>query len=210
MKIYDISVPVYSGMVTWPGDPPAVLTRRADMDRGDFVNVTHLDIGAHTGTHLDAPLHFLAGGADTEGLDLDVLVGPALVVHLDDTVDAITAAVLAAAAIPPGTTRVLLRTRNSATWARGEAVFQRDFVAVEPDGATWLVEHGVRLVGVDYLSVAPFADGVPTHTILLQAGVIPVEGLNLDGIAAGIYQLICLPLKLRGSDGAPARAILIG
>ena len=105
--------------------------------------------------------------------------------------------------------RILFGTRNSHLWARGETTFQKDFAAITEDGAEWLVERGVQLVGVDYLSVAPYGDSVPTHTVLLKAGIVIVEGLNLSKIMRGFYDLYCLPLKLLGSDGAPARAILI-
>jgi arylformamidase len=131
-----------------------------------------------------------------------------LVVHALEA-DALSADVLEGLGIPPGTERVLFRTRNSDRWARDEREFDRRFVAITEDGARWLKARGVRLVGVDYLSVAPFDDVVPTHKILLGAGTVPVEGLNLSGVAQGVYQLVCLPLKIVGSDGAPARAILI-
>ncbi|HMA32897.1 MAG TPA: cyclase family protein [Chloroflexia bacterium] len=209
MEIHDISNPVYSGMVKWPDNPPVVLERAMDMDQGATANVSQLACGVHTGTHVDAPVHFLPGGAGTDTLDLQVLIGPALVVYLADDVADITAAVLDGLAIPAGTQRLLFRTRNSTYWARGDRTFHEDFVAVRPDAATWLVEHGVRLVGVDYLSVAPYDAGVPTHRILLAAGVIPLEGLNLAGVAPGAYQLVCLPVKLQGCDGAPARAVLL-
>lgn len=209
MKIYDISNTVYSGMVHWPDNPPIKLERSLSFDKGDGVNVSDLNMGVHTATHVDAPIHFVAGGPGADTLDLNVLVGPAVVVHLGDEVDNITAEILEAQGIPAGTERVLFRTRNSHYWASGDQEFHPDFVPVQPSGATWLVEHGVRLVGVDYLSVAPYDDGVTTHRILLEAGVIPVEGLNLSGIAAGLYQLICLPVKLKDCDGAPARTILI-
>ena len=210
MKIIDISNTIRPSMPVWPGNPPVHLERAESMDRGDAANVSELDMGVHTGTHVDAPIHFVPGGAGAESLDLDVLVGPALVVRLDDSVDGITAAVLDGCAIPAGTQRVLFHTRNSRYWAAGDTQFHEDFVPVEPDGAQWLVDHGVRLVGVDYLSVAPFGNGVPTHRILLEAGVIPIEGLNLSGVEPGLYQLVCLPVKLEGGDGAPARTILIG
>ncbi len=187
MKIYDISLPVYTGMVHWPDNPPVELERALNIDKGDAANVSKLSEGVHTGTHVDAPVHFIPGGAGTEALDLGVLVGPALVVHLGDDVGDITAAVLDLAGIPAGTERVLFRTRNSSYWAHDADTFHEDFVAVRDDGATWLVEHGLRLVGVDYLSVAPYDDGTPTHRTLLKAGVIPLEGLNLDGIEAGLY-----------------------
>jgi len=209
MQIYDISNAVYSGMVHWPDNPEVCLERVSDVAHGDIATVSRYDAGVHTGTHLDAPIHFIAGGSSTDTLDLNVLVGPALVVHLADSVAQITAAVLEVQAIPPGTTRIVFRTRNSAYWAADDRTFHPDFAAVQPDAAQWLVDRGVRLVGVDYLSVAPFDDGVTTHRILLGAGVIPVEGLNLTGIEPGLYDLVCLPVKFRNCDGAPARAILM-
>jgi arylformamidase len=208
MQIHDISLPISESLVVWPGDPPVRITQPLHLDRGDEATVSHLDIGAHTGTHVDAPAHFVRGGSGVDALDLNVLVGPALVVHALE-VDALSADVLATLPIPPGTERVLFRTRNSELWARGEHKFQEDFVAITGDGARWLIERGVRLVGVDYLSVAPFDDVTPTHRALLRAGIVPLEGLNLSGIDPGTYQLVCLPLKITGADGAPARAILI-
>jgi arylformamidase len=209
MEILDISNVVYSGMVTWPGNPPVAITRAEDQARGDTATVSQLSMGVHTATHVDAPVHFLPGGSGTDTLDLGLLVGPALVVAVPTEARAITAAVLDALPIPPGTLRVLFQTRNSAFWQEAHPVFHEDLVAVAEDGAEWLVAHGVRLVGVDYLSVAPFGAGVPTHRVLLEAGVIPVEGLNLARVAPGLYTLVCLPIKLRDCDGAPARAILI-
>jgi arylformamidase len=208
MSIHDISLPISESLPVWPGDPPTRITQPFHLDKGDPATVTRLDMGAHTGTHVDAPAHYIAGGPGVEGLDLQVLVGPALVVHALEA-DALSAEVLERLPIPPGTERVLFRTRNSDRWASGEREFAEDFVALTGDGARWLVERGVRLVGVDYLSVAPFDAGVATHRTLLRAGVVPVEGLNLSGIAPGIYRLVCLPLKIVGGDGAPARAILI-
>jgi arylformamidase len=209
MEILDISNVVYTGMVTWPGNPPVAITRAEDQARGDTATVSQLSMGVHTATHVDAPVHFLPGGSGTDTLDLGLLVGPALVVAVPTEARAITAAVLDALPIPPGTLRVLFQTRNSAFWQEAHPVFHEDLVAVAEDGAEWLVAHGVRLVGVDYLSVAPFGAGVPTHRVLLEAGVIPVEGLNLARVAPGLYTLVCLPIKLRDCDGAPARAILI-
>jgi arylformamidase len=209
MEILDISNVVYSGMVTWPGNPPVAITRAEDQARGDTATVSQLSMGVHTATHVDAPVHFLPGGSGTDTLDLGILVGPALVVAVPPETRAITAAVLDTLPIPPGTLRVLFQTRNSFFWQEAHPVFHEDLVAVAEDGAKWLVARGVRLVGVDYLSVAPFGAGVPTHRVLLDAGVIPVEGLNLARVAPGLYTLVCLPIKLRDCDGAPARAILI-
>jgi arylformamidase len=209
MEIYDISNEVYSGMVKWPDNPAVEITRTLDQAKGDTATVSLLSMGAHTGTHLDAPIHFVPGGTGVDTLDLAVLVGPALVVAVPPAAPAISAAVLDALPIPPGTERILFQTRNSAFWQEEHPRFHEDFVAVAADGAEWLVARGVRLVGVDYLSVAPFDAPVPTHRTLLEAGVIPVEGLNLAGVAPGLYTLVCLPVKLRDCDGAPARAILI-
>lgn len=208
MPIYDISLTLTPTLPVWPGDPAVRLTQPSHLERGDVCTITRLDISAHTGTHLDAPAHFIPGGSTVESLDLDVLIGPALVVDARG-LGYLTADALEALDIPQGVQRLLLRTDNSAIWQRGDAGFVNDFVAIDPSGATWLVEHGVKLVGIDYLSVAPFDDGTPTHRILLGAGIIAVEGLNLSSIAPGEYQLICLPIKIGGADGAPCRTVLI-
>ncbi|MEZ4770699.1 MAG: cyclase family protein [Caldilineales bacterium] len=208
MPIHDITLTITPSLPVWPGDPPVSLPKPARMDRGDSYTLTRLDISAHTGTHLDAPAHFIAGGAGVETLDLNVLIGPALVVDAGEA-EMLTAEVLAGLPIPGGAQRVLFKTRSSALWDRAAGGFVEDFVAVSGDGAQWLVDHGVRMVGVDYLSVAPFDDPTPCHRILLGAGVIPVEGLDLRQIELGHYQLICLPMKIGGSDGAPCRAVLL-
>jgi arylformamidase len=208
MTIYDISLPLSETLVVWPGDPPLRLTQPSHLDRGDLYTVTRIEMGVHSGTHLDAPAHFLPGGQTVDALDLDLLVGPAQVVHVPDS-DALSAAVLEGLEIPPGTERVLFRTRNSARWAAGETEFWPGFVGITEDGARWLVARGIQLVGIDYLSVAPFDDAVTPHQVLLGAGVIAVEGLALDGIDPGTYWFACLPLKIAGAEGAPARAILM-
>lgn len=208
MPIYDISLGISEALPVWPGDPPVSLTQPSRLDRGDVFTLTRMDVSVHTGTHVDAPAHFIPGGAGVDSLDLEVLIGPALMVDAGET-DAITAGVLDGLAVPAGTERLLLRTRNSALWARGTPHFVEDFVAITADGARWLVDRGVKLVGVDYLSVAPYDDLVSTHRVLLGAGIIVAEGLSLGHVEPGPYRLVCLPLKIQGSDGAPARAILI-
>jgi arylformamidase len=208
MKIHDISVPVSPSLPVWPGDPAVVLERVSSMDAGAHDNVSRLACGVHIGTHVDAPHHFMNDHRTVEMLALDVLVGPALVVQLPLDARLVTADVLENAAIPAGTDRLLLKTANSQLWARHENNFFTDFVGVSEDGAEWLVSHAVKLVGIDYLSVAPFHQSIPTHRALLGAGVIVVEGLDLSAIIPGSYGLYCLPLKLVGSDGAPARVIL--
>ncbi len=210
MTLYDISLTISPSLPVWPGDPAVELTQVAAIARGDLANVSHISMGVHTGTHVDAPHHFLDDNRTVEALPLDALTGPCYVFQFPDDVESITAEVLARTAWPAGVTRVLFGTRNSKMWARGENTFQTDFVAISEDGAHWLVEKGVRLVGVDYLSVAPYDQPRPTHEALLRAGVVIVEGLNLAAVPRGFYDLYCLPLKIAGSDGAPARAILIG
>lgn len=209
MHIYDISLSISADLPVWPGDPAVDIERVSAIDSGDDANVSRIDMGVHTGTHVDAPLHFLKDGGPVDQLDLKTLTGRAYVLDLP-AVDAIDARVLKTAEIPPRTRRILFKTRNSEYWEGGDSQFQEDFVAITADGAKYLVERGVRLIGVDYLSVAPYTQSVPTHKILLAAGVVVVEGLNLSNIEQGRYTLYCLPLKIAGSDGSPARAILIG
>jgi arylformamidase len=196
-------------MPVWPGDPAVVLEQVTSMDAGAHDNVSRLACGVHTGTHVDAPHHFMNDHRTVESLALDILVGLACVVQIPEDVKEISAQVLEKAAIPPGTMRLLLKTRNSRLWERGEREFFKDFVGISADGADWLVQQAIKLIGIDYLSVAPYKQSIPTHRILLGAGVIIVEGMDLSAIVPGNYRLYCLPLKLVGSDGAPARAILV-
>lgn len=209
MRTYDISLTISPSLPTWPGDPSILLERVEKIEDGSNANVSRIDMGVHTGTHVDAPYHFILNGKTVESIKLSLLTGRAYVLHLPD-VDTITASVLEHSQIPPRTRRVLFKTRNSIYWMNGENQFQTNFVALSADGADYLIRRGVKLVGVDYLSVAPFDESRPTHEILLSAGVVILEGLDLSGVTQGRYTLYCLPLKLAGSDGAPARAILIG
>ena len=206
-EIIDISVPVLPGMPVWPGDSGVRLVPVKRMATGDKNNLSRLDCGVHTGTHVDAPWHFLEDGSTSEQLPLDAMMGDAFVAYLPE-VDVITAETLAQLALPGSTTRLLLRTRNSELWETGVTEFRKDFVALTSDAAQWLVDRDIRLIGVDYLSVHRYGDGPLIHQILLRAGIVIVEGLNLAGVAAGKYELICLPLRLNGADGAPARAVL--
>jgi arylformamidase len=208
MQIFDVSVPVSSRMPTWPGDPAISLERALSISRGDAANVSRLDAGVHTGTHVDAPVHFIEGGDGIDSLDLGMLTGTCLVVAAD----------------PPGRElrpqdlpatehqRILFKTRNSERWARGDTRFDTEFVAVGLELAQRLIETGKRLVGVDYLSVESYhaAPEHPVHKALLAARVAVIEGLDLSKVEPGEYELYCLPLKLVGSDGAPARTILVG
>ncbi|MBE9474979.1 MAG: cyclase family protein [Chloroflexi bacterium] len=209
MRTYDITLTISPDLPTWPGDPGVELERVEKIEDGSNANVSRVDMGVHTGTHVDAPFHFLQDGITVDKLNLSLLTGRAYVLHLPD-VEVITAAVLEEAQIPPRTRRVLFKTRNSDLWVKEEPGFQTDFVGISEDGAEYLVRRGVKLVGVDYLSVAPFKNSRPTHEKLLEAGVVIVEGLDLSEVSQGRYTIYCLPLKLANSDGAPARVILIG
>ena len=208
MDIYDVSLMICADLPVWPGDPNVDLHQTAFMDKGDPCNLSYLALNVHAGTHVDAPHHFLNDCRTVESLQLEQLIGPAYVLHVRDDVKKIDADLLDSASIPAGTSRLLFRTGNSELWHRGEWEFQRDFVALSGDGARWIVKHGVKLVGVDYLSVAPFNDAAETHRVLLEAGVVILEGLDLSAVQQGNYDLCCLPLKLLGSDGAPARVVL--
>lgn len=207
-QIIDISVPLQPQMPIWPGTVGFKLQRTKRLEAGDVANVSRLDTDVHVGTHVDAPWHFLAEGSTVEQMCLEDLMGPVVVADLPN-VSAITTDDLAGLKLPAGTKRLLLHTRNSKLWAEGVSEFQPDFVALTADAAEWVVEQGIRLVGVDYLSVQRYEDSQLTHEILLKAGVVILEGLNLTGVQSGCYKLICLPLKLVGAEGAPARAVLV-
>jgi arylformamidase len=196
VQIIDVSVPLREGMVTYPGDPVVQVELAASIADGDPVNLTRVDLGLHSGTHVDAPRHFLDGAAGVDELPLDALIGPCVVVEAPDlTLESV-------ACVPADAERVLFKTPNSELWTRDE--FAEEFVRLDGEGAGLLVERGLRLVGVDYLSVGDEA----AHHALLEAGVIPVEGLDLRGVEPGAYELVCLPLRVVGADGAPARVVL--
>jgi arylformamidase len=196
-------------MPVWPGEAAFVLRRDKKIEEGANANVSRLEMSVHTGTHVDAPFHFLSGGETVENLLLDVLIGGVQVVELPESVDEITREVLKTVHLTKGVERVLFKTRNSYYWKMGTQEFQEGFVGIDEGAARLLVEKGVRLVGIDYLSVAPFKRSRPTHEVLLEAKMVIIEGLDLSGVSAGEYTLYCLPLKLRHTDGAPARVILI-
>jgi arylformamidase len=204
MTIHDISVPIRSDMPIYAGDPDVELERASSIAEGGHANVSKLSMGVHTGTHVDAPVHFLEGAPGMESVSLDALCGPAVVVdgtRLDG--DTIGQSDLESLDLPEGAERIILKTRNSELW--NQDAFTRDFLRLDGSGARYLISRGVRTIGIDYLSVGDHE----AHRELLGAGVVPVEGLDLRKIAPGAYTLICLPLDLVGSDGAPARTILI-
>jgi arylformamidase len=210
MRIYDVSVAISPQTPTYPGDPGIEFEQWAALDKGDAANVTMLHFGAHTGTHVDAPAHFLAGTERVEAMSLEALIGTARVVEIPLEAQEIEARHIEEIELN-GAVRVLFKTRNSEFWANNAEGFRTDFTYLTPEAARVLVERGVRLVGIDYLSVEQYnSKDFATHTILLERGVVIVEGLDLREVAAGEYELICLPLKLAGGtgDGAPARAVL--
>ncbi len=207
MTILDISMPLSPGMAAFPGDPALAEHRVRSIDRGDGYNVSALTLGTHAGTHIDPPLHFVPNGPGTDRLDLAVFNGPCEVVGVPDSVGEV--GIDALAGIPEGTTRVLFRTRNSARWASAISFFP-DYVAVSVAAAHRLLEMGVRLVGIDALSIESDPTGTfPVHHALLEHGALILEGLCLAEAAPGPYELRCLPLKLVGGDGGPARAVLV-
>jgi arylformamidase len=207
MAFFDISLPIRDGMMVYEGDPGVSVTSAMALDRGDPANVSMLKLGSHTGTHLDAPLHFIDGAPGVDTLPLDVLIGPARVVEID-AASLIEPEHLASRTLE-GCSRRLIKTRNSALWDR--PAFSRDYTALSEAGARLLLEHGVKLIGVDYLSIEAFgADGHRVHRLLLGAGVVILEGLDFRRVTPGDYELICLPLRIAGGDGSPCRAVLRG
>jgi arylformamidase len=205
MRLIDVSVPLDALLPTYPHNTPFSLEPIKRIARGDSSNVSTLHMSAHTGTHVDAPRHFFDQGAGTESLPLELLIGRARVIEIDSR------AGIAAEDLAPidlsDEIRVLIKTHNSRLW--GSPEFHQDYVGVTDSGAKHLVEHGIKVVGVDYLSVEKFHNpGAPAHHVLLGAGTIVIEGLNLREVDPGVYEMFCLPLRVVGSDGAPARVVL--
>ena len=209
MPIYDVTVPVSNELPTWPGDPGVQIDDWRTLSK-DGANVSGLCFGAHTGTHVDAPAHFIEGASKVESIPLDSLIGEAEVIEVPEDRLAIDEEFVTAKCAP-GTTRFLFKTRNSAFWSEAKPEFHTDFTYLDLDAAKKLVQQGLKLVGIDYLSIEKFGNaGHETHVALLSHGVVILEGLNLSEVPPGKYEVICLPLRLRTSlgDGAPARVVL--
>lgn len=210
MRIYDVSVPLHHQMPTYPGDPGIEINDWLSLANGDPANVSLLHFGAHTGTHVDAPAHFIAGASRVDSLPLEILIGPALVIEVPATLDRIDRAFIEGIT-SSDYNRILFKTRNSQLWQRQGLAFQENYVYLTHEAALALLERGTKLVGIDYLSVEGFnSNNFLTHLALLENEVIILEGLDLSGVPPGEYELICLPLKIAGGagDGAPARAVL--
>jgi arylformamidase len=210
MQIFDVSVPISPQMPVWPGDPPVQIECVASINKGDPANLTRLSLGAHTGTHVDAPYHFFEKGLKVDQLPLSTLIGTAYVLEVHPEERTMTATDLGSLGLPSTIQRLLLKTDNSYLWEGGLLEFERSFIHLSGDAARWIVKRGIKLIGVDYLSVDSFDSGDKVvHHTLLKAGVVIIEGLNLSHVTQGVYQLYCLPLKIVDSDGAPARVVLI-
>lgn len=210
MRIYDVSVPISVRTPTYPGDPGVEIGQWLSLAKGDPANVSMLHFGAHTGTHVDAPAHFIEGAATVQSMKLETLIGPAQVVEIPAAVEVIDEEAVGSFC-QPDAKRLLFKTRNSAFWSQANGRFRPDYTFVSPEAANKLVARGVQLVGIDYLSIEQFRpERFLTHEILLANEVIVIEGLDLSAVPAGTYELICLPLKLAGGsgDGAPARVVL--
>ena len=207
MPLYDATLPLTAEMATWPGEPGPERSLIKSIDGGDPANVSKLTLGVHTGTHVDAPIHFIPGAGGIETVPLEALVGPGMVYDVGDA-PAVTATLLETLHIPAGTERVLFKSRNSGFIL--DRQFRKDFTYIAHDAAHWLVERGIRLAGIDYLSVEQFGAEPETHRTLLGAGVAIVEGANLRAVPPGPYTVMALPIKLVGSDGGSARLVLQG
>lgn len=210
MQIYDVSVPLSADTPTYPGDPGIEIKQWLALAAGEPANVSLLHFGAHSGTHVDAPSHFIEGGAGVDALPLQSLIGLAEVVEVPDDMDVIDEEFVSRNC-DAAHERLLFKTRNSQFWNDSANGFRSDYTYIAPRAARGLVELGIKLVGIDYLSIEQFqSQNFAAHHALLSAGVVILEGLDLREAPAGRYELICLPLRIaQGTkDGAPARAIL--
>ena len=204
-KYYDISVSISPQLPVWPDTQPIEFQRTLDLDQGDIANDTTICMSVHTGTHVDASLHFVSSGRSVDELPLETLIGLATVIDVGE-IEVITAIFLEGLDLPNNLKRILFKTKNSKLW--DSSTFEPNFVALSCDAAEWLINQGIVLVGIDYLSIQRFYDGPETHIVLLQSDVVIIEGLNLRDVPTGNYELICLPIKLKGLEGAPSRVIL--
>jgi len=208
-RIIDVSLPIGPDLLTWPGDPAVEIAPRSQISKGDPANVSELRIGTHTGTHVDPPVHFVEGAAGIDAVPVDVLIGDCVVADARGLRGELGPGDLDGLKIPAGTTRVLLRSDNSEIWRHLPTTFPDEYACLSPEGAKWVVTSGIKLVGVDFLSVErKGAEEHPTHVELLSNGVVIVEGLNLGDVEPGGYTLAVLPLKIVDGDGGPARAVL--
>ena len=208
MKYYDVTIPISMDTPVWEGDKSVIISRESLISEGADYNVSHLELGAHTGTHVDAPYHVFGSGKTLDQIPLEHFIGKAQVLEIPDHVDRITGKILNNFNIEKGIHALLFKTSNSKLWKKEPCRFQKDYVALDASAAEQLVLKGIKLTGIDWFSISPMDDLVTPHKILLGASILIVENLDLSDVAQGIYTLYCLPLKVVGTDGAPVRAIL--
>lgn len=204
-RFYDLSMSIENGMISWPSDGPVKIDRVRSMEHGERLNQSRLDMSAHTGTHIDAPVHFLKDGTGIDTVPLEILIGPAVLVNIAG-VREVGSQHFQSAGIPSGTERLLVKTDNEKLLEKSK--FDKEFTYITREGAGYLIEQGIRLVGVDYLSVAEYGKGDAVHRALLGAGIVIIEGLDLRDVPAGSYHMTALPLRIKDCDGAPARVVL--
>lgn len=209
MNIIDITIPLSERTPVWEGDKGVSIDRVAKIEEGSDFNVSRIELGVHAGTHIDGPFHVIDEGNTVDQIPLEILIGKVQVVQVASEYDVINEKCLKELDLDPTINRILFKTSNSNYWENDLYAFNKEFVALNTGGAQYLADHGIRLVGVDYFSVSAFDDLIPPHVILLERGIILLENIDLRQVVPGIYTLICLPIKLIGTDGAPVRAILM-
>jgi arylformamidase len=212
MRIIDITVPTEAGMVVWPGDPAFALRQVSSIDKGQESNISLIRMSVHTGTHIDAPKHFFDSGMTIDQIPLEKLIGEALVLRIDNAIKTITKDVIKEHPLSERigkVKKILFHTSNSKIWHNNPGDFQHDYVGIDTTGAEYLAQFDLDLVGVDYLSIAPFVETDAPHKILLSKDVVLLEGIDLSLVEEGFYEIYCLPLLLSSSEGAPTRVILV-
>jgi arylformamidase len=208
MRIFDITLPLSNQTMVWEGDKKITIEQIAFIKEGSEFNISRTEFGVHSGTHIDAPFHTNDQGYTVDKIPLDSLIGPAQVLQIHNSIKLITKDVLLESGFVKGMKRLLLKTRNSFYWSNNPNEFVRDYVALDSRAAMFLAEEEIKLVGIDYFSISPYNDLKTPHQILLEAGIVILENAYLAKVEPGEYNLICLPLNLVGTDGAPVRAIL--
>jgi arylformamidase len=207
-RIMDVSIEIKENMVLWEGDAGVKARQVMALAKGDPYNLTRLYMSVHQGTHIDAPLHFLEKANSTDQYSLSAMVGPVQVVQINKSIDVIDRKALERCGIHSETKRILFKTHNSEWWRKRDNTFHKDYCGVNSDGANYLADLGMKLVGMDYLSISPMSDLEEPHRILMRKNIVILETINLADVEPGVYNLYCLPLKLVGTEGSPARVIL--
>ncbi len=209
MNIIDISIPLAEKTPVWEGDKGISVPRVAKIEEGSDFNVSRIELGVHAGTHIDAPFHVFEKGNTANQIPLDTLIGCVQVVEIPDGISVIDKNCLMKLNFQDGIDRILFKTSNSVYWETDPFSFNKEYVAINSEGAMYLADMDLRLIGVDYFSVSPYDDLKQPHMILLDRGIVLLENIDLRQVVPGTYELICLPMKIIGTDGAPVRAVLI-